>query len=46
MTKNRLEAFSDGVIAILITILVLELAAIWFIPDRRIEKRLAEHEPH
>ena len=26
MTKNRLEAFSDGVIAILITILVLELA--------------------
>ena len=25
MTKNRLEAFSDGVIAILITILVLEL---------------------
>src|SRR5262247_3042506 len=25
MTKNRLEAFSDGVIAIIITILVLEL---------------------
>jgi uncharacterized membrane protein len=25
MTKNRLEAFSDGVIAILITIMVLEL---------------------
>jgi uncharacterized membrane protein len=25
MTKNRLEAFSDGVVAILITILVLEL---------------------
>jgi len=27
MTKNRLEAFSDGVIAILITIMVLELRA-------------------
>jgi uncharacterized membrane protein len=27
MTKNRLEAFSDGVIAIIITIMVLELAA-------------------
>ena len=25
MTKGRLEAFSDGVIAILITIMVLEL---------------------
>ena len=25
MTKTRLEAFSDGVIAILITIMVLEL---------------------
>ena len=25
MTKNRLEAFSDGVIAILITIMVLQL---------------------
>ena len=25
MQKNRLEAFSDGVIAILITIMVLEL---------------------
>ena len=25
MSKNRLEAFSDGVVAILITILVLEL---------------------
>ncbi len=27
MSKNRMEAFSDGVIAILITIMVLELAA-------------------
>ena len=27
MTKNRLEAFSDGVLAILITIMVLELRA-------------------
>src|ERR1043166_9226497 len=27
MTKSRLEAFSDGVIAILITIMVLELRA-------------------
>jgi uncharacterized membrane protein len=25
MNKNRLEAFSDGVVAILITIMVLEL---------------------
>ena len=25
MTKNRLEAFSDGVIAIIITIMVLEI---------------------
>jgi uncharacterized membrane protein len=25
MTKNRMEAFSDGVIAIIITIMVLEL---------------------
>ena len=25
MTKNRLEAFSDGVLAIVITIMVLEL---------------------
>jgi uncharacterized membrane protein len=30
MTKNRLEAFSDGVIAILITIMVLELK----VPER------------
>jgi uncharacterized membrane protein len=27
MTKSRLEAFSDGVIAIIITIMVLELRA-------------------
>ena len=27
MSKNRMEAFSDGVIAILITIMVLELRA-------------------
>ena len=27
MTKNRLEAFSDGVLAIVITIMVLELKA-------------------
>ena len=27
MEKNRLEAFSDGVIAIIITIMVLELKA-------------------
>ena len=25
MTKNRMEAFSDGVVAIIITIMVLEL---------------------
>jgi len=67
LNKNRLEAFSDGVIAILITIMVLELRipdgsdwnalrpelpvlvtyvlsfvilGIWFVPDRRIEKRV------
>src|SRR5205085_12080246 len=27
MTKNRIEAFSDGVLAIIITIMVLELRA-------------------
>ena len=27
MTKTRLEAFSDGVVAIIITIMVLELEA-------------------
>jgi uncharacterized membrane protein len=27
MNKNRLEAFSDGVLAIIITIMVLELKA-------------------
>ncbi|MCB5292430.1 TMEM175 family protein [Arthrobacter sp. SO3] len=27
MNKNRLEAFSDGVLAIIITIMVLELRA-------------------
>jgi uncharacterized membrane protein len=27
MSKNRLEAFSDGVLAIIITIMVLELKA-------------------
>jgi uncharacterized membrane protein len=26
MTKSRMEAFSDGVIAIIITVMVLELA--------------------
>jgi uncharacterized membrane protein len=26
MSKNRMEAFSDGVLAIIITIMVLELA--------------------
>jgi Endosomal/lysosomal potassium channel TMEM175 len=48
MSKDRLEAFSDGVIAILITIMVLELrtphaaytavALMWLIPDRRVER--------
>jgi uncharacterized membrane protein len=35
VNKTRLEAFSDGVIAILITMMVLEL-----LPDRRIERRV------
>ena len=39
MKTNRLEAFSDGVLAIIITIMVLELkAAHGDTPDRRIEK--------
>jgi len=40
MNKNRLEIFSDGMIAIIITIIV---ALIWLIPDTRIE-RLFEEE--
>ena len=52
MNTTRLEAFSDGVIAILITIMVLELkaphgillyvavAAMWLIPDQRIERHV------
>ena len=36
MTTNRLEAFSDGVIAIIITIMVLELKV----------PHAAEHMPH
>ena len=38
MSKGRLEAFSDGVIAILITIMVL-----WLVPDPRVERRVAQH---
>ena len=37
MTRNRLEAFSDGVIAILITIMVLELTVPHLHHDRLIE---------
>ena len=52
MSKGRLEAFSDGVVAILITIMVLELKVphgadgeslrprLWRVPDRRIEDKL------
>jgi hypothetical protein len=50
MSKDRLEAFSDGVIAILIMIMVLELrtphaaytavALMWLIPGRRVERAL------
>lgn len=49
MGKNRLETFSDGVIAIIITIMVLELkvphgegieALKPLVPDRRIERLL------
>ena len=47
MEKNRLEAFSDGVLAIIITIMVLELkqpvafiavavvSCWWIVPERR-----------
>ena len=45
MGKSRFEAFSDGVLAIIITIMVLELIAlIWLVPDRRIEHALASRE--
>jgi len=49
MTRNRLEAFSDGVIAIIITIMVLELRPpegtgfadlAGLAPDRRIERTM------
>ena len=50
MGKGRLEAFSDGVIAVIITIMVLELkgrvllyvlvALLWFVPDQRIERSI------
>ena len=41
MTRGRLEAFSDGVIAILITIMVYVFVALmWLVPDPRIESRL------
>ena len=55
MSKGRLEAFSDGVIAILITIMVLELkvaarrrldgamAAAARVPDLRAQLRLSRH---
>ena len=55
MEKNRLEAFSDGVIAIIITIMVLELkvphgddargagAAAAGVPELRAELRLPRH---
>ena len=35
MGKNRLEAFSDGVLAIIITIMVLEMKVPHGIPCRR-----------
>jgi uncharacterized membrane protein len=73
MNKGRMEAFSDGVIAIIITIMVLELRVphgadvtvlrplipaflryvlsfvflgiyMWLIPDRRIERALAQRD--
>jgi uncharacterized membrane protein len=42
MTKGRLEAFSDGVIAILITIMVLELAQ----PEGASLRNLLDEWPH
>jgi len=44
MTKSRVEAFSDGVIAIPITIwiaviLYVVVALMWLVPDRRIESQ-------
>src|SRR5215211_3914555 len=38
MSKNRLEAFSDGVIAILITIHVLELRVELYLPGHLLEQ--------
>jgi uncharacterized membrane protein len=39
MNSSRLEAFSDGVIAIIITIMVL-FCWLWLVPNRRIESVL------
>ena len=42
MNKNRLEAFSDGVLAIIITIMVLELHAPENQPGRHCPSRLPD----
>jgi len=44
MTKGRLEAFTDGVIAVIITIMALELKvpANPCAPSRRIKKSLTD----
>jgi Endosomal/lysosomal potassium channel TMEM175 len=38
---NRLEAFSDGVLAIIITIYIF-VALLWLVPDRRLKRVIEE----
>jgi hypothetical protein len=48
METNRLEAFSDAVLAIIITIagcIYIGVALIWLVPDRRVEKVLHSSTP-